>query len=180
MREEITPVFYSFNTFTIITKYLEVDFLDKPEDRRPFFGIKTWLKTIGERNIAHLSRVCIDLGWYTVEGSHERITQFLNIAKAEIDNLIITLHLPAQALVLRAAMFAEVFPPIGHILRYIDVPVGDRKEAERNVHRITEMSKDRMPGYAVNRDVVFRTMDLFRDGVLEICFRDEGEELDCK
>ena len=164
-REEATPIFYSANSFTIVTKFLDTEGdADKPEVRKPFSGLQTWLNLIGSENTKRLSRVCIDLGWYTVEGDHSRITDFMNVAKHEIRQL----NLHPNAVVFRAAYFIEVFPPIGHIMRYIDIPFNDRKTAERMLEATTSNSKQNMPSYAYNRDAVNHTMDLFRDGVLNI------------
>lgn len=165
MREEATPIFYSTNSFTIVTKFLEAEGEPgKPENRRPFSGIQAWLGFIGPENAKSLSRVCIDLGWYTVEGEHSRITDFMGVAKEEIQ----LLKLPPSVMVLRAAYFIEVFPPIGHIMRYIDIPLNDRETAKHMLETTTNRSKENMPPYAFNRETVNHTMDLFKNGILGI------------
>lgn len=170
MREEISEIFYSKNIFTIITKYLDLD-SESTFDQllKPFSGFSSWLEKIGKKNVAHLTHICIDLGWLTVESDHSLITSSLSLAATEIQQLLSDFHIPPRVLVLRAAYFIEVFPPIAHVMRYIDVPVGDEQAAKSMLENVTQTSKEKMPPYAFNRDVVYKTMDLFRDGVLAIC-----------
>lgn len=54
-------------------------------------------------------------------------------------------------------------------MRYIDIPVGNRNEAKTMLESVTQTYKEKLPPYAFNRDVVYKTMDLFREGVLGIC-----------
>ena len=170
LRREATPIFYSINRFTIITKYLEAEGEPRMSDATlPFEGTQLWLSAIGLKNAKTMSKLCIDLGWYTVEGAPERITQMMGVARDEIARLR---GLPASVTVLRAAYFIEVFPPIGHIMRYIDIPVGDRQQAKQILDATTNRSKEKLPAYAFNRGVVDHTMDLFKDGILDIVFKE--------
>lgn len=169
VRREATPIFYSANRFTIITKYLDTEGEPgNPEATLPFACMQIWLSAIGLKNAKTMSTLCIDLGWYTVEGPHERITQTMNVARDEIARLR---GLPVNVTVLRAAYFIEVFPPIGHIMRYIDIPVGDREKAVQLLETTTSRSKEKLPSYAFNRGVVDHTMDLFKAGILDIVFK---------
>lgn len=167
MRDEANAIFYNANAFTIVTKYLETEGeTSNPLARKSFSGIQSWLAAIGPDGTKSLSRVCLDLGWYTVEGEHSRISELMNLAKHEIQ----LLSLPRKAVVLRAAYFIEVFPPIAHLMRYIDIPLSDIEAARQKLETTTSNSKKNMPPYAFNREIVHTTMELFKNGIFDIVF----------
>ena len=166
LRAEANPIFYRINGFTIVTKFLEGELPpSSPQARRPFAGVRKWLDAIGPQNAGRLRKVCIDLGWYTVVGGeHDMITEYMALARDEIR----LCSLPSDVVVLRAAYYLEVFPSIGRIMRYIDIPLNDREAAKRMLEKTTRSSIESTPPMAFNRELLDRTMDLFQAGILGI------------